>query len=68
MKTVSGRYGREKKTGWSKLRNTKIKFVIFANYYYGYEIKGELSGTQGRRGEIRNACRIFVRNVKGNII
>jgi hypothetical protein len=40
----------------------KYNCVIFTNYeyYYGYQIKDELSGTQGRRGDIRNACRIFV--------
>jgi len=63
-----GTYGREKKRGWSKLRNTKIQFVIFTKYYYVYQIKDELSCTQGRCGEIRNAYRIFVRNVKGDII
>jgi len=63
-----GTYGRGKKRGWSKLPNTKIQFVILTNYNYDCQIKDELSGTQGRRGEIRNACRIFVRNVKGDII
>jgi hypothetical protein len=43
----------------------KYNCVIFKNYYYGYQIKDELSGIQGRRGEIRNACRIFVGNFNG---